>query len=93
MQHAAANDFNEDRPAHKMGKNLARRRWAIVLAQAKRTMHGEQDWQRTRDEQQIVEPIVEKSAGRMRLDQEAVHGVERAAAEEKRIAQTAQVFR
>lgn len=93
MEQATANDFNEDRPACQMGENLDHGGRAIVLAKAERTMHGEQDRQRTRDEQQIVEPIVEKSARYLRLDQEAVHGVERAAAEKQRVAQAGEVFR
>lgn len=92
MEQAAANDFNEDRPAQQMGKNLDHGRRSIVLAQPKCTMDREQDRQRTRDEQQIVEPIVEKSAGDMRLDQETVQDVERAAAEEERVAQAGEVF-
>ncbi len=93
MQQAAANDFNEDRPARQMGENFDGGGRAIVLAKAERAMHREQDRQGARDEQQVVEPIVEKSAGHMRLDQKTVHGIERAATEEKRVAQTTEVFR
>src|SRR5688572_18856651 len=78
LKDCRANDLKQRRPPKEMAEDFAGRGRGIVTPQAKPSMREQRDRQRARDQQRVVEPIVEKGNIDMRFDQPAIDRVERA---------------
>ena len=73
-----ANDLKQRGPPEKMAEDFSVCGRQIVTPQAKPSMREQCNWQRARDQQRVVEPIVEEGNIHVRFDQPAIARVERA---------------
>ena len=92
LQKLRADPFKQPGPEDEMPENLTSRRRGAARSQPEPFVDHQQRGQRARDEEQVIEPAGEEVEVEVRLHQPAVHDVERAAEEDKRIAQETKRF-
>lgn len=85
LENCRANDLKQRGPPEQMAENLSGGRRPIVLSQAKPSMRQQRDWQRARDQQRVVEPIVEEANIHVRFDQPAIARIENARRHKQRV--------
>ena len=84
--HARSRPLADQRPDTDMEQDLTRFRETIVRAPAELALHPQHQRKRARDQQQVIEMIVEKSPVQVRLEPPAMERVEGSTGQEVRIA-------
>lgn len=87
LQKPRADPFKQHGPEDEMPENLAASRRGATRTQPEPSVENQQRRQRAWDEEPVVKPAGENIAVNLWLHQPAVHDVQRAAEEDKRIAQ------
>ncbi len=82
-----ANDFEQHRPANHVPGDFGRCRRPVVRPQPEPSVDLEQHRKRARDQQAIIEPIVEEPAVDERLYQPSVGRIHSATCQEQRVAE------
>jgi hypothetical protein len=85
LEDCRANDLEQRGPPEKVAEDFSGCRRQVVTPQAEPSMRQERNWQRARDQQRVVKPVVEKRNIDMRFDQPAIARIERASHYKQRV--------
>src|SRR5688572_1510610 len=78
LKDGGTNDLEQGGPPEEMAENFSGRWRQIVIPQTKPSMDQQRDWQRARDQQRVIKPVVEERNMHVRFDEPAIARVERA---------------